>query len=317
MDARLPISLIIDDGAPINPAYYLHPEEPHRLAIPAGFTRRFAAVCRARGVYGKFSVLPVPSTLGRIDRKVNRVPTGVVQAFVRTVREEIAPYFDITPEMLTHQQAVRLPKLNPTHIYEDVWIDRATVDEMVPYFSLALQILKNVGLPANGFTSPWYAGIKNEKRYAEAIGRSQWRVHRRKFTWYFLHVLDKGPGQWPWLAWKNGQVTVMTVPATTTDPFWRTQEPVSRRGGRQLAQAGVDAMLSVDGRRGRVAELLAQPAPIVFVTHWQSLFSNGAETGLWGLERLLDRVAKRVGERVEWMTCSELARRQWWRSGGR
>lgn len=305
---RLPISLILDDGAPVNLAYYLHPEEPATFLIPNRFTRQFADVCQAYGVRGKFTVMPVPSALGRIDRSLNRVPASLVKEFLSVVRKDIAPNFDITPEILTHQQMVRLPGLSPTHLYEDEWVKRASVKEMVPYFSLALTILKNVGLPANGFTSPWYTGITSEKKYAEAIGLAQWRVHRRAFTWYFLHVLAKGQGRWPSLSWRNKNVSVVMVPANTTDPFWSTQQARSRAGGRRVALAGADGLLSRDGRRGRLVELLKQKVPLVMVTHWQALFSNGSASGLWGLEVLLERITRHLGDRVEWMRCSELAR---------
>ena len=37
-------------------------------------------------------------------------------------------------------------------IYEDAWISRAPLEEVVEYFVLAFQILKNVGLAATGIT---------------------------------------------------------------------------------------------------------------------------------------------------------------------
>ncbi len=303
----LPASLIIDDGAPVNLMDYLKPADDVPFLIPGAFTRRFADLCREYGVRGKFTVMPVPSALGRIDRPVPRIPARLLREFLRDVRRGIAPAFDITPEILTHQQKLRLPDLGPTHIYEDEWVAHATVKEMVPYFVLALQILKNVHLPATGFTSPWMTGITNEDAYAEAMGRAQWQVHRRRFTWYFLHILDRGQGGWPTVRWKNRNLTVVMVPATTGDPFWGTQTPGSLRQRRASAMAGVDQQLSADGRRGRMIELLAQGNPIVPVTHWQSLFSNGTQTGLWGFETLLERMRRRLGDRIEWMRCSDLA----------
>ena len=45
----------------------------------------------------------------------------------------------------------------------------------------------------------------------------------------------------------------------------------------------------------------------VLLTHWQSLFSNGLETGLAALDELGRRVREHLSDRVEWMTCSEIA----------
>ncbi|HTL51204.1 MAG TPA: hypothetical protein VL860_01380 [Planctomycetota bacterium] len=305
---RLPISLIIDDGSPINQAYYLQPQQRSEFLIPNRFTHQYADLCNAYDIRGKFTVMPAPSSLGRIDVGLNRVPLPHLKEFLAIVRRKIAPTHDITPEILTHQQALRLPEFTPSHLYEDEWVARASVKEMVPYFSLALQILKNVGLPANGFTSPWNTGITNEKRYAQAIGLAQWRVHRRAFTWYFLHVLSKVRGRWPSLTWKNKNVTVVMVPANTTDYFWNTQKAVSRAASRRIAREGVDLYLSKDGKHGRLVELISQRVPLVFLTHWQSLFANGRHTGLAGLEQLFERIRTRLGDRVEWMTCSDIAR---------
>ena len=67
----IPISLLIDDGAPINPMYWLDPSQEHACIIPNAFTRRFADVCRRHGIRGKLSVMPCPSGLGRIDQKLS------------------------------------------------------------------------------------------------------------------------------------------------------------------------------------------------------------------------------------------------------
>ena len=45
------------------------------------------------------------------------------------------------------------------------------------------------------------------------------------------------------------------------------------------------------------------------MTHWQSLFSNGLETGLAVLDELGRRVQGALADEVEWVTCMEMARR--------
>jgi hypothetical protein len=64
----------------------------------------------------------------------------------------------------------------------------------------------------------------------------------------------------------------------------------SRRAARAAAMHGVDALLSRDGRHGRIRELDDQGCPVLLLTHWQSLFSDGTCAGLWGLEQLLMRL---------------------------
>jgi hypothetical protein len=306
----VPIALLVDDGAPVNTMFWHDPPHAHPMAIPHAMLADFAGLCEAHDVRGKFSVLPMPCGLGAIDGTLAHVPRQELAAFLRVCRERIAGRFDITPEILTHLNAYRLTG-GFRHEYEDVWVAGASVTELTDYVALALRILDRVGLPATGVSSPWNTGRENEPAYAEAIGAAQWRVHRRRVTWYFLHMCASGQGRWPWVSRrhpKRGQV-VVSIPATTTDAFWNTQRPMaaSRRAARAAAAAGVDALLSADGRRGRVRELLDQGCPVVVLTHWQSLFSDGAQAGLWGLERLLERLRPLIGAELRWSSCIELA----------
>ena len=308
----IPIVLMVDDGAPVNTMFWHDGPSGHPFLMPNSLARDFAALCARYGVKGKFSVLPMPCGLGGIDGQLSHVPQRHLAGFLKIVREQIAPRFDITPEILTHLVAYRLSG-GFQHVYEDEWFARASVREMTDYIEVGLRILDYVGLPANGVTSPWNTGEHNEAQYAEAIGAAQWRVHRRKVTWYFLHSVASGPGRAPWVSWRNrrnGQV-VVSIPATTTDAFWDTQRPMAltRAAARAAARAGVDALLAPSGKTGRVCELVDQRCPVVILTHWQSLFSDGTVAGLWGLEKLLGRLDERFGSELVWMTCSELARR--------
>lgn len=305
------ISLLVDDGAPINPMFFHDPPYDRPLLIPNSLARDFADVCDEYGVRGKFSVLPMPCGLGTIDHTLNRVPQRHLAGFLKIMRERIAPRFDITPEILTHLTAYRMEG-GFHHLYEDEWVARASVAEMTDYIELALQILRDVNLPASGVTSPWNTGKSNEADYAQAIGDAQWRVYQRPLTWYFLHVAATGPARHPSVTYRNpdtGQ-TVVSIPALTDDPFWQTQRPTSTtlRAGRAAAIAGVDTLLSADGKRGRIPDLLDQNCPVTLLTHWQSIFSDGTCAGLGGLERLLKRLHKQYGSDLLWTSCDELAR---------
>jgi hypothetical protein len=290
--------------------FFHDPPYAHSLLMPNSLLSDFADLCSEYGVRGKFSVLPMPCCLGGIDGKLNHVPGHHLDGFLKLVRERIAPCFDITPEILTHLAAYQLEG-GFAHMYEDEWIARATVGEMTDYIALALEILEHVSLPANGVTSPWRTGESNESNYAKAIGNAQWRVHQRVTTWYFLHVVGKGTPQAPSVSYRNsetGQV-VVSVPAMTNDPFWDTQRPISntRLAARSVAKAGVDALLSLDGNRGRIPEVVQHGCPVTILTHWQSLYSDGSRAGLRGLAVLLKRLRKQYGDDLQWSTCSDLA----------
>ena len=306
----VPVALLVDDCSPLNPMHWHDPQCEHDPMVPNRFTRRFADVCAEHGAKGKFTVLPMPGGVGRIDRKLAYVPPRRLECFLNIVREAIAPRFDITPEILTHGMAYRQADEGLGNVREDEWVARASVDQIAEYVALSLRILDNVGLPASGVTSPWNTGHGNETEYAKSIAQAMWRVRRRKVSWYFLHVLGRGPARRPWVRWRSrrtGQV-VVSVPATTDDPFWGSQRR-SLRAARAAAREGVNALLTADGKGGRIRELFDQGLPALILTHWQSLYSEGTAAGLAGLDQLLLRVNRTFRSDLAWSSCSQLARR--------
>jgi hypothetical protein len=76
-----------------------------------------------------------------------------------------------------------------------------------------------------------------------------------------------------------------------------------------MIQDGIDRLISPDGKTGRIHQLIESGFPVVIVTHWQSLFTQGTELGLEGLTVLAERIQKVYGPGFEWVTCSELAKR--------
>jgi hypothetical protein len=307
---KTPISLIIDDGGPVDPMYYMHPGYETPLLVPLEFMRRVADTFERLDLRGKFTVLPMPSCLGRIDKSLQMVPQDHLEGFLKVVREKIAPRFDITPEFLTHGMAYDLKGGGYQHIFEDAWISRAPQEEIVDYFVLAFQILNNVGLPATGITSPWVSGIDVEQKYARALAEAHWKVYSRKLTWYFLHATDLGQ---PYKCTvehrvpERGQV-VVSVPANTPDIFWSMYLP-TREERLKFIQEGIDRLVSPDGRTGRIRELMDSGYPVILVTHWQSLYLRGTGLGLEGLAALAERIRKVFGNSLQWELCSEQAAR--------
>ena len=306
---KIPISLIIDDGSPVDPLFYEIPGYETPFLVPAEFTARVAGTFERFDLRGKLTIIPMPSCLGRIDQSLKRVPQEHLQAFLKIVRERIAPRFDITPEFLTHLRAYDLKKGSYQHIFEDAWISRAPLEEVVEYFVLAFQILQNVGLPATGITSPWESCIDVVKKYARALADAQWKVFERKLTWFFLYSADSGPPRKLTVEYQvpeRGQ-TVVSVPANAPDIFWSMERPTGER--RQFIQNNIDRLLSADGRTGRIRELIETAHPVILLTHWQSLYTQGTGLGMEGLTALAERIQKVFGNSVEWVSCSERARR--------
>jgi hypothetical protein len=306
---KIPISLIVDDGSPVDPLFYELPGYETPFLVPAEFTQRVAETFERFDLRGKLTIIPMPSCLGRIDKSLKRVPPYHLQSFLKLVRERIAPRFDITPEFLTHLRAYDLKTGDYQHIYEDVWISRAPLEEIVAYFVLAFQILQNAGLNATGITSPWNSGIDVEKKYAQGLAEAHWKTFGAKVTWYFLHATDWGaPRQFSveYEAPERGQA-VVSVPANAPDIFWSMDRPTGER--RQFISQGIDRLLSPDGRTGRIRELIESGHPVVLLTHWQSLYTQGTGLGLEGLSALAQRLQNVFGSSIEWLSCSERARR--------
>jgi hypothetical protein len=314
---KTPISLIIDDGGPVDAMFFMQPGYPTPLLPSVGFFQRVADTLDRFDVQGKMTVLPMPSCLGRIDQSLRLVPQSQLEIFLKIVRERIAPRLDITPEFLTHLNAYNLKSTSGDshrvrgyqHIFEDVWISGAPLEEIVEYFSLAFTILKNVGLNSTGITSPWMSGIDVEPKYAQALSEAQWKTLDRKHTWYFLHTAEWGAPQSCEVTYESPERDrlVVSVPANFPDLFWSMDLPKEQR--QKFITDNIDRVLSPDGRTGRLRELVETGYPVTLLTHWQSLHTQGTELGLEGLNVLLKRIQKEFGSSFEWVSCSERARR--------
>lgn len=303
---RIPVTALLDDPTPCrNPAWYEHPEQGHVAVIPNSFTQQFADVIDRTGAAGKFSIVPCPGAQGRIDEGMPGVDAAEMNEFLRLARERIAPRWDICPELLTHNKALDLVTMRPLAMREDAWVAQQDETTLVAYIGCALQILRHVGLEPNGVTSPWSTGRPVEERYAGAIATALREVCGINLGWYFLHVDQQSPTVMPRIMQLDPQASTALVSIVSGsmdapeayDFAWRTQfgDP-----------AVLDPHLSPDGTAGRFADLFAQNSPIVFHTHWQSLFSNGSGAGLAAFEELCQRINSAWGERVRWTSAREL-----------
>lgn len=311
---KIPFSLIIDDGSPVDPLFYEYPGYETPFLVPRAFTQRAADTFEKYDLRGKLTIIPMPSCLGRLDQSLNRVPAEHLEDFLEVVRERIQPRFDITPEFLTHLRAYDLKGPTPfkgqyLHIFEDVWITGAPPDEIVEYFVLAFTILKNVGLNAPGITSPFDSGIDVEKKYVKALADAQWQVFNRKFTWYFLYAIGWGEPRHCTVEYRDGErdQSVVSVPANFPDLFWSMEKPPGERV--QFIKDNIDKVLSADGRTGRIRQLIDSGYPVILLTHWQSLYTQGTGIGLEGLSALAERIQKVFGNHIEWVSMTEMAQR--------
>lgn len=313
---RVPISLIVDDPAPcINPLWYFRHQVDDQASpvyprtIPLSFMDSWCRWVSDSGVRGDFTILPFPAGLGRIDQKLKGFDAEELRAWLRLAREAVMPQFDIHCEILTHTRAldVKTGCLLPQSEHE--WTEQQGEEALTDYFASAMQILGEAGVPNHGLTQPCtYRG--DEALYARALLAAEARINGRRVTHNFLHMDSVSPFVPPRLTLLDEAAgeAVVSVWTGTDDEVWNTQEP-GHLDQTQTPESLADRLLTADGLGGRLAELRRGGGPLVFVTHWQSLYSSGSGLGLRVHQEVAKRIAALWGDQVEWCKLSDMTRR--------
>lgn len=136
---------------------------------------------------------------------------------------------------------------------------------------------------------------------------AQQEVYQRDFSWYFLHIWHHYPYTRPYIAFARDETVLVSINSTVDDYFWDTiNDP---RTDDAYVGSIADRLLTVDGKHGAIRTVLDAGGWPILMTHWQSFFSNGLETGLRVLDVLGERVSAILAQEVEWMSCSEVAHR--------
>lgn len=308
---KVPISLIIDDPAPVISVHYEHAKS---RVLPDGRTLiprypndlylRFCDIIERFGIKGKFSIVPMPGNKGNILTGIEGVLDAERTEWLGVAHRRIAPLFTIGPEMLSHNLAVDLETDLPLPIREDDFAKTQDRHSLTPYIARAISLLNEAGFDAFGVTSPWQFGIQIEAEYEAAISRGVFEATGKKNAWFFLRGLRDRPMARPWVALEEEGRTLVSIPATTHDSIWQTiacantdEEYVSRVA---------DEWITADGEAGEILRVLNTDGYPILVTHWQSLMSNGLGTGLCVLEEVARRIEMHLSDRVVWMSFSEI-----------
>ncbi|HEY3285353.1 MAG TPA: hypothetical protein VGN26_24025 [Armatimonadota bacterium] len=313
---RLPIVLLIDDAAPGVHVYHRHFRDVHKEPtvtkdgrpllemIPAGFLDRFIEVVRRRGIKGKLSVVPNPGGDGPVDGEVKGVPREELREWLRSVRVELAGFMDLCPEMITHNLTVDLETGGFLPLSEHDWSQTQTEETLTPYIARALTILRAAGLRPTGVTSPWSFAEAVEADYVRAIRAAMQQVMGLRKSWYFLRV--GGPDTRPEVMLyepDRGACVVSLTPCGIPDFLWQSIDTPATDDAYVSSLA--DFALTDDGATGAFLESERTSGWLIWYTHWQSLFSNGTESGLRALDLAGERVSRLLGERALWMTAVE------------
>ena len=323
---RTPLSLIVDDSCPvINLTYYWIQQRhawkarrqpgvpPDRWegnaaqlkkippTIPADFAAEWAEWCWENGVKGKFSLIPYPAGMGRVDEGFPNFSTLEYQAWLRVYRELIWPSFDLTPEMLTHTAVVDLNTFTLTEEWEQVeWVDPPVDDRLTDYIITAMEMLDNVGIPCEGVTSPGAFGKRQEAAYAKAVLTASQHVNNNPRPFYFLWLKhDELPDVPIWYAEKENGIAIASIVACAGDWFggWT---------GYDLGDA--DRFITEDLQGGRLPPILEKELPCVLVGHWPGFYFNGEKLGFDVLKTVKARLDNYDPDRTKtlWMKTSEI-----------
>ena len=315
---RVPLSIIFDDSTVlVNLNYFFMRDrnlvdgENRRwqdvpVVHPESFVREFAEWCLEHGVRGKFSVVPCPAALGRIDEGLPLFSKAQQESWLQMCKEVITPAYDITPEMITHTVVVdpRTCKPLESGIWEQYDWNNLPVDQeelVIDYITTACQILENVGLTPEGVTSP--GGFGNPLDfYAKVVGIAAREVTGNPTPYFFKRVSADGPVEMPvWYADRETGTAVGEIIASTGD--WTG----SWTG---YGEVNVDKYISADLQGGRLPAVIDAGDPGVLISHWQGFYGlhNDDRRGFNAFKTVVHRLKERDphGERTQWRKCSEI-----------
>lgn len=324
---RVPVGLIIDDSTClVNLNRFAVPQfaealgqnSPHASLpwrewpqeIPDSFVRKFGEWCAEEGVKGKYSIVPYPACVGRIDRILPGWTRKELEQSIDLVRNLMLPNWDIHPEMVTHTRVI---DLSTGHPYQDAslkfmenwdWATGRSTDELASYMAYALSILKNVGLPCEGVTTPGGFASKARLQLAEGTFQSVRDVFQAEIPHYFRDLSSEGTASVAPLVQNvrglktNDPQCVVHVRGCTGDwtGGWDNQTP-----------EGADRFITADLSSGRMVDVIRRGEPALMVCHWTGIHFNGRELGFDVFREVVRRL-KAAFENLIWMKLSEVSR---------
>ena len=273
---------------------------------PESFTREFAQFCLDYGVKGKYSVVPCPAALGRIDHGLELFSQAQQESWLQMCREMIMPNFDITPEMMTHTFVVDLETLKPIDVglWEQWGWNHLPTDQperVTDYIARACEILHNVGLTPAGVTSPGGFGNPIEF-YADCASAAVRRVTGNPTPFFFKRVNSDGSVPTPvWHADREAGTAMGEIIGATGD--WTG----SWTG---YGEVDPDRYITADLEGGRMSACIDAGEPAVMISHWQGFYGmhDDDRGGFNAFKTVVRRLEERdpKGERCRWRKCGEI-----------
>lgn len=321
--SRVPLSFIIDDSTClVNMAHFGIPQFrevfPQRYKqdwrslpreIPDSFVRNFGQWCHEHGVKGKYSIVPYPACVGWLDRYLPGWSKHALEQSISLVRDLMMPDWDIHPEMVSHTRVIDTKTGRPyaeasEYFMENWrWTDGKSVDQLADYMSYALRILKRIGLPCEGITTPGGFGNRVLPELAQATLESCRDVFKAEIPHYFRHLYTDDRSVAPRVEYASGLEgadprCVVSIIGCTGDWFG---------GWDGLTPGSVDRFITEDLRGGRLPQVIDREEPAILVCHWPGIYYNGLEMGFNIFKEIVRRVHAGYDNLI-WMKLSEIAR---------
>jgi len=331
---RVPVSFVIDDSTClVNMGHYCLPqfqeawgkrngrlEKPWRSwprEIPDSFVREFGEFCREQGVKGKYSIVPYPACVGWLDRCLPGWSRTELRASLKLVRDFMTPDWDIHPEMITHTRVMDIKTGRPLPQREDGgywmenggWDNGRSLDEIASYIGYALQLIKNLDLPCEGFTTPGGFGNGGKSTLSQAAVQAIRGVLGAEVPHYFKYVVTNlNRSTQPQVEYAKGIAgdtpeCVVNIPTCTGDYLgvWDGSAP-------NPTDETIESHVSEDFQSGRLAEVILKGEPACFLTHWPGMYANGTGIAYRTFQGTVKRLNAGFRDRIRWMKLSEIAR---------
>jgi hypothetical protein len=320
---RVPLSFIIDDSTClVNMAHFGIPHFatawPDRYKqdwrklpreIPDSFVRKFGQWCHEHKVKGKYSIVPYPACVGWMDRCLPGWTQKELDDSLKLVRELMLPDWDIHPEMISHTWVINTktgrpyPEQTGYYIENAGWSQDKSADQLADYMAYALKILKNVGLPCEGITTPGGFGGQNRINLAKATLQSCRDVFNAEIPHYFRDLFTDERSVAPLVQYASGLDSdnpkcVVSIIGCTGDWFG---------GWDGLNPGSVDRFITEDLKSGRLPQVIDKGEPAILVCHWPGQYFNGEEIGFNIFKEVVRRIHSKY-DNLLWMKNSEIAR---------
>ena len=324
---RVPVSFIIDDSTCLvnlnryampqfdeafggNNKAYARDWRSWPVEIPDSFVRTFGTWCAEHGVKGKYSIVPYPACVGRLDRGLPGWTRRELADSIELVRTLMVPNWDIHPEMVTHTRVI---DLSTGHPYTDhspgSWRTgtgqrNGPPTRLEPISLTRCASCTTSGCPRRASTTPGGFGAKARPQLSMATLQAVRDVYKAEIPHYFRDAVAQGPGSVAPRVENASDLDgseprcVVSVVACTGD--WTG-------GWDNTPPGGADRFITADLKSGRMVDVIERGDVAVMMSHWTGIYWDGQELGFKVFQEVVRRLHARFDNLV-WMKLSEIAR---------